>query len=51
MSNRDYHSVPQISHQSLITASQCGRKGIGVEIDPHYCEIALGRIGREGKQE
>nr|WP_321350122.1 site-specific DNA-methyltransferase [uncultured Methanoregula sp.] len=39
------------SGSTLVAASQCGRKGIGVEIDPHYCEIALGRIGREGKQE
>jgi DNA modification methylase len=39
------------SGSTLVAASRCGRSGIGVEIDPHYCRIALGRIEREGTQE
>jgi len=35
------------SGTTLVAASRCGRAGIGVEIDPHYCEIAVGRIGNE----
>jgi site-specific DNA-methyltransferase (adenine-specific) len=36
------------SGSTLVAASQCGRKGIGIEIDPHYCGIAVSRI--EGSQ-
>jgi site-specific DNA-methyltransferase (adenine-specific) len=36
------------SGSTLIAASLCNRKGIGIEIDPRYCEIASGRIEREG---
>ena len=32
------------SGSTLVAASQCNRKGIGIEIDPEYCEIAIGRI-------
>ena len=38
------------SGSTLVAASRCGRSGIGVEIDPHYCRIALGRIEKEGNQ-
>ena len=37
------------SGSTLIAASQCTRKGIGIEIDSRYCEIAQGRIEREEK--
>jgi site-specific DNA-methyltransferase (adenine-specific) len=39
------------SGSTLVAASRCDRCGIGIEIDPRYCEIALERIEREGKQE
>lgn len=35
------------SGSTLVAASQCNRKGIGIEIDPRYCEIARERIERE----
>ena len=37
------------SGSTLVAASQCNRKGIGIEIDPGYCETAIFRIekGRE----
>ena len=28
------------SGSTLLAASRCNRKAIGVEIDPHYCDIA-----------
>jgi len=37
------------SGSTLVAASQCNRKGFGIEIDPRYCEIAANRIVREGK--
>jgi DNA modification methylase len=38
------------SGSTLVAASRCGRNGIGVEIDPRYCEIAVGRIENEGRE-
>jgi site-specific DNA-methyltransferase (adenine-specific) len=38
------------SGSTLVAASQCGRKGIGIEIDPRYCEVATGRIEAEGRR-
>jgi site-specific DNA-methyltransferase (adenine-specific) len=38
------------SGSTLVAASQCDRKGIGIEIDPGYCKIAVSRIVKEGKQ-
>ncbi|MCY3541007.1 MAG: site-specific DNA-methyltransferase [Gammaproteobacteria bacterium] len=35
------------SGSSLIAASTLGRRGIGVEIDSNYCQIALNRLERE----
>lgn len=35
------------SGSSLIAASTLGRRGIGVEIDSHYCQIALNRLEKE----
>ncbi len=35
------------SGSSLIAASTLGRKGIGVEIDSNYCQIALSRLEKE----
>lgn len=32
-----------------VVAAQCGRNSIGVELDSHYFEMALRRIGRESK--
>jgi len=39
------------SGSTLVAAMKCHRKGIGIEIDPQYCEIASGRLEREGRQE
>jgi site-specific DNA-methyltransferase (adenine-specific) len=39
------------SGSTLVAASQCNRKGIGIEIDPGYCELAITRIEKEGNQE
>ena len=39
------------SGSTLVAASQCQRKGIGIEIDPGYCELAVTRIEKEGKQQ
>jgi site-specific DNA-methyltransferase (adenine-specific) len=36
------------SGSTLVATSLCNRKGIGIEIDPRYCEIAAGRIEKEG---
>ena len=38
------------SGSTLVAASQCHRKGIGIEIDPGYCKSAVSRIEKEGKQ-
>ena len=35
----------------LLPLAQCNRKAIGIEIDPHYCEIAMRRIAEEGRME
>jgi site-specific DNA-methyltransferase (adenine-specific) len=32
------------SGSTLVAATQCNRKGIGIEIDSRYCEIAIGRL-------
>jgi site-specific DNA-methyltransferase (adenine-specific) len=37
------------SGSTLVAASQCHRKGIGIEIDPDYCETAVFRIEKEGE--
>jgi site-specific DNA-methyltransferase (adenine-specific) len=37
------------SGSTLVAASLCNRKGIGIEIDPGYCETAVSRIETEGK--
>jgi site-specific DNA-methyltransferase (adenine-specific) len=37
------------SGSTLVACSQTGRKGIGVEIDQGYCEIAKKRVVKEGK--
>jgi len=36
------------SGSTLVAASLCSRKGIGIEIDPRYCILASERIKREG---
>ena len=36
------------SGSTLVATSLCNRKGIGIEVDPHYCEIAAARIEKEG---
>jgi site-specific DNA-methyltransferase (adenine-specific) len=36
------------SGSTLVAASQCNRKGMGIEIDHGYCEIAVSRIQKEG---
>ena len=38
------------SGSTLVAAAKCNRKGIGIEIDPGYCEIAVDRIEIEGEQ-
>jgi site-specific DNA-methyltransferase (adenine-specific) len=35
------------SGSTLVAASMCNRKGIGIEIDTRYCEIAQERIERK----
>jgi DNA modification methylase len=35
----------------LLLLAQCNRKAIGIEIDPHYCEISMQQIADEGRQE
>ena len=37
------------SGSTLVAASLCDRKGIGIEIDLHYSEIAVDRITNEGR--
>ena len=32
------------SGSTLVAAKQCNRNGVGVDIDPEYCRIALDRI-------
>ena len=39
------------SGSTLVAAARCNRKAIGIEIDPHYCEIAVRRIADEERQE
>ncbi len=39
------------SGSTLLAASRCNRRGLGIEIDPHYCEIAVRRIADEGRGE
>jgi hypothetical protein len=34
-----------------VAVSQCNRKGIGFEIDPCYCELAVTRIKKEVRQD
>lgn len=35
------------SGTTLVAASRCNRKGIGIDIDAEYCEIAIDRINNE----
>jgi site-specific DNA-methyltransferase (adenine-specific) len=37
------------SGTTLVAASQCNRRGIGIEVDRHYCECAVRRIETEGQ--
>jgi site-specific DNA-methyltransferase (adenine-specific) len=37
------------SGSTLVAASRCKRKGVGIEIDPGYCKIATERIESEGQ--
>ncbi|MEN6443228.1 MAG: DNA methyltransferase [Methanoregula sp.] len=37
------------SGSTLVAASRCSRKGVGIEIDPHYCTIAAQRVDDERK--
>jgi site-specific DNA-methyltransferase (adenine-specific) len=39
------------SGSTLVAAGRCNRFGIGVDIDPTYCEIAVGRIESEVAQD
>ena len=39
------------SGSTLVAASQCHRKSIGIEIDPGYCDFAVSRIEKAGKNE
>jgi site-specific DNA-methyltransferase (adenine-specific) len=39
------------SGSTLVAVSQCNRKGIGIEIDPCYCELAVTRIKKEVRQD
>ena len=39
------------SGSTLLAASRCNRRGLGIEIDPHYCKIAVRRIADEGRGE
>jgi site-specific DNA-methyltransferase (adenine-specific) len=39
------------SGSTLVAALRCNRKALGIEIDPHYCEIAMQRIADEGRRE
>ena len=36
------------SGSTLVATSLCNRKGIGIEVDSRYCEIAAARIEKEG---
>jgi site-specific DNA-methyltransferase (adenine-specific) len=36
------------SGTTLVAASLCNRKAIGIEVDKRYCEIAVGRLEKEG---
>ncbi|MDD1701925.1 MAG: site-specific DNA-methyltransferase [Methanoregula sp.] len=38
------------SGSTLVAAARCNRNGIGIEVDPGYCEIAAGRIADETGQ-
>jgi site-specific DNA-methyltransferase (adenine-specific) len=35
------------SGSTLVAASHCNRKGIGIEIDPGYCQTAVSRLKKE----
>jgi site-specific DNA-methyltransferase (adenine-specific) len=35
------------SGSTLVAAARSSRKGIGIEIDPGYCEIAVNRVEKE----
>ncbi|MEI7857531.1 MAG: site-specific DNA-methyltransferase [Methanomicrobiales archaeon] len=39
------------SGSTLVATSLCNRKGIGIDIDPHYCDIAAERIKKEGRSD
>jgi site-specific DNA-methyltransferase (adenine-specific) len=39
------------SGSMLVAAPRCNRKARGIEIDPHYGEIAVQRIADEGQRE
>jgi len=37
------------SGTTLVAASRCNRYGIGIEIDPNYCNLAVRRIETAGQ--
>jgi len=37
------------SGSTLVAANLYNRKGIGIDVDPQYCKIALDRLKKEGK--
>ena len=38
------------SGTTLLAAEKTGRRGYGIELDPHYCDIILRRLAQQGLQ-